>query len=239
MEQYQNLFSVNNHPGCLLFEKEKPKNEKINSQSQSNNGMSSVDREAEISEKSLWWENVYNKNKSMVDIANGNKIVLLIQILVLADMVNDKVVVFSQRLNTLDFIEEVLRKPDWSQYVPSIKNLCPGKSWGKWRKNEEYLRIDGSTSSKERGNLVERFNEKQDIKRLEQEAKVFLISSMAGNVGINLVAANRVIIFDSHWNPAVDLQALYRCYRYGQEKPVFAYRLLTEGETIRQVNAFS
>lgn len=42
------------------------------------------------------------------------------------------------------------------------------------------------------------------------------------------MAANRVVIFDSAWNPAIDLQALYRCYRYGQLKPVYAYRLLTD-----------
>jgi len=71
--------------------------------------------------------------------------------------------------------------------------------------------------------------EEEDISFIQSKAKVFLISSKAGNVGINLVGANRVIIFDSHWNPTVDLQALYRCYRYGQKKPVFAYRLITEG----------
>lgn len=63
----------------------------------------------------------------------------------------------------------------------------------------------------------------------EESAKVLLISLKAGNVGINLVGANRVILFDSSWNPTMDDQALHRCYRYGQTKPVYVYRLLTEG----------
>lgn len=62
-----------------------------------------------------------------------------------------------------------------------------------------------------------------------ESAKVLLISLKAGNVGINLVGANRVILFDSSWNPTMDDQALHRCYRYGQTKPVYVYRLLTEG----------
>ena len=195
----------------------------------------------ELSLDEIWWGKVFKKHgEEMSHLENGGKIILLLQILAHADTIGDKVVIFSQCLKTLDFIERALQLPDWSKHIPSIANLSPGKHWGKWRKNVDYLRIDGSIGAKERGFLVSQFNEKQDsmssvsqqeisTKNVEDIAKVFLISSKAGNVGINLVGANRVILFDSSWNPSMDEQALHRCYRYGQEKPVYAYRFLTQG----------
>ena len=99
-------------------------------------------------------------------------------------------IVFSQCLKTLDFIESVLNLPDWGNHVKSIEKLLNGKKVGSWRKNVEYLRIDGSTSAAERGDLVNKFNScsgehpvminEQDTKR---NSKLFLISSKAGGVG--------------------------------------------------------
>lgn len=58
---------------------------------------------------------------------------------------------------------------------------------------------------------------------------VFLLSAKAGGVGLNLVGASRLVLFDSDWNPATDLQAMSRIWRDGQKKSVFIYRLFSAG----------
>lgn len=62
----------------------------------------------------------------------------------------------------------------------------------------------------------------------ENDIPVFLISTRAGGLGINLVAANVVIIYDIDWNPQNDNQAMDRSYRIGQKRPVNVYKLITE-----------
>ena len=85
----------------------------------------------------------------------------------------------------------------------------------------QYCRLDGATDLDDR---------ERDIKSFTAEGSkdvVFLISTRAGGLGINLVTANHVVIFDSDWNPMVDLQAMDRAHRIGQKKQVYVYRLVT------------
>ncbi|XP_073979310.1 ATP-dependent helicase brm-like isoform X2 [Rhodnius prolixus] len=84
-----------------------------------------------------------------------------------------------------------------------------------------YLRLDGSTKSEDRGDLLKKFNNP------ENEFFIFLLSTRAGGLGLNLQAADTVIIFDSDWNPHQDLQAQDRAHRIGQQNEVRVLRLMT------------
>ncbi|KAK9468397.1 SNF2 family N-terminal domain-containing protein [Lipomyces arxii] len=87
-----------------------------------------------------------------------------------------------------------------------------------------YLRLDGSTPAKKRQEIVDTFN-KQD----KSESFAFLLSAKSGGAGINLIGASRLVLFDTDWNPSVDMQAMARIHRDGQKRPVYIYRLLTTG----------
>jgi SNF2 family DNA or RNA helicase len=80
-----------------------------------------------------------------------------------------------------------------------------------------YAYLDGST--RDRGAVVERF-------QTDPKTNLFLISLKAGGVGLNLTAAGYVFLLDPWWNPAVEAQAIDRAHRIGQNKAVFAYRLI-------------
>uniref|UniRef100_A0A672MZU0 Proliferation-associated SNF2-like protein n=1 Tax=Sinocyclocheilus grahami TaxID=75366 RepID=A0A672MZU0_SINGR len=84
----------------------------------------------------------------------------------------------------------------------------------------DYSRLDGSMSYADRDENMKKFSS-------DPEVFLFLLSTRAGGLGINLTAADTVIIFDSDWNPQADLQAQDRCHRIGQTKPVMVYRLIT------------
>jgi DNA repair and recombination RAD54-like protein len=90
-------------------------------------------------------------------------------------------------------------------------------------RNYKYpvLRLDGTMTIPKRMKLVDKFNDP------EGGQFVFLLSSKAGGCGINLVGANRLILFDPDWNPAADQQALARVWRDGQTKECFVYRFIS------------
>ncbi|PRW20842.1 ATP-dependent DNA helicase DDM1 isoform X1 [Chlorella sorokiniana] len=121
-----------------------------------------------------------------------------------------KVLIFSQMTTMLDLL---------SSYLDA--------------REVQHCRIDGSISWQERQEAMKQFN-------TEDACKVFLLSTRAGGLGINLTAADTCIIYDSDWNPHQDLQAMDRCHRIGQQKPVLVLRLATahsvEGKMLRRAN---
>jgi SNF2 family DNA or RNA helicase len=84
-----------------------------------------------------------------------------------------------------------------------------------------FLYLDGQTASRERVQLVDRFN--------SGDTDIFLLSLKAGNTGLNLTGADTVILYDLWWNPAVEDQAAGRAHRMGQKKVVQVIRLITQG----------
>ncbi|ODV93204.1 hypothetical protein PACTADRAFT_61890 [Pachysolen tannophilus NRRL Y-2460] len=128
-------------------------------------------------------------------IKNSGKLAILDQILPKLLSNNHKVLIFSQFTKMIDLIQ------DFCDY-----------------NNIKSARIDGSTDQETRAEEISSFN-----KSLKYQ--VFLLSTRAGGLGLNLVGADTVILFDSDWNPQVDLQAMDRAHRIGQTKPVIVYRM--------------
>jgi len=116
---------------------------------------------------------------------------------------NHKIVVFSQFVSMLTIIRKALDKDGVT-----------------------YQYLDGKSSKKARQQSVEHFQE-------DEECRVFLISLKAGGTGLNLTAADYVFLVDPWWNPAVEEQAIDRTYRIGQDKKVFAYRMICK-DTIEE-----
>ncbi|XP_046668986.1 LOW QUALITY PROTEIN: transcriptional regulator ATRX homolog [Homalodisca vitripennis] len=169
-----------------------------------------------------WWSGMVEP-EHLDDINHSAKLVLLFAILRECEMIEDKVLVFSQSLFSLDLIEYFLDKIDTATQENRLEENL-GNHQGTWAKGLDYFRLDGSTSSENRNIWCKAFN-REDNPR----ARLFLISTRAGGLGINLTAANRVIIFDASWNPSHDVQSIFRVYRFGQRKPCYVYRFIAHG----------
>ncbi|KAL1766410.1 transcriptional regulator ATRX isoform X4, partial [Sigmodon hispidus] len=152
-------------------------------------------------------------------LEHSGKMVLLFEILRMAEEIGDKV----QSLISLDLIEDFLELASREKTEDKDKPLIY-KGEGKWLRNIDYYRLDGSTTAQSRKKWAEEFNDETNVR-----GRLFIISTKAGSLGINLVAANRVIIFDASWNPSYDIQSIFRVYRFGQTKPVYVYRFLAQG----------
>ncbi|XP_020272875.1 ISWI chromatin-remodeling complex ATPase CHR11-like [Asparagus officinalis] len=132
-------------------------------------------------------------------ITNAGKMVLLDKLLRKLKQRGSRVLIFSQMTRLLDILEDYLM---FRAY--------------------QYCRIDGNTGGEERDASIDAFNQPGSSKF------IFLLSTRAGGLGINLATADIVILYDSDWNPQVDLQAQDRAHRIGQKKEVQVFRFCTE-----------
>ncbi|XP_029286537.1 helicase ARIP4 isoform X2 [Cottoperca gobio] len=151
-------------------------------------------------------------------LENSAKMILLFHLIDESVGRRDKILVFSQSLSTLTVIEDFLSKR------PMPTGIAASDSQNQnWVRNLNYYRLDGSTSASERERLINQFNDPEN-----SATWVFLLSTRAGCLGVNLIGANRVVVFDASWNPCHDAQAVCRVYRYGQRKPCYIYRLVCD-----------
>jgi hypothetical protein len=130
---------------------------------------------------------------------------------------------FTLSLETLRLIKRMLETMAPSWFSDGHNRRRSTRKWG-WTAAQDFDIICGSVSAEKRYEIQQRFNEPGN-----PQLRLLLISTRAGSLGTNLVAANRVVIFDANWNPSHDNQALFRTYRYGQERPVYVYRLCHAG----------
>ncbi|XP_028323940.1 lymphoid-specific helicase isoform X1 [Gouania willdenowi] len=130
-------------------------------------------------------------------VKSSGKFLILDRLLPALKKRGHKVLIFSQMTSILDI----------------LMDYC-------YLRGFQYSRLDGSMAYAEREENMTKFSR-------DPEVFLFLLSTRAGGLGINLTAADTVIIFDSDWNPQADLQAQDRCHRIGQTKPVVVYRLVT------------
>lgn len=137
-----------------------------------------------------------------------------------------KLIVFDQLLGALiERRHKVLVFSQFTSMLDILYDYCCYRKFG-------FARLDGRMDIDERKEEMEKFAN-------DPHTQVFLISTRAGGLGLNLTAADTVIIFDSDYNPQGDLQAQDRCHRIGQTKPVLVYRLICRGSIEEKVIKFA
>ncbi|KAI4193274.1 MAG: hypothetical protein LQ346_003969 [Caloplaca aetnensis] len=137
-------------------------------------------------------------------VTSSGKLMLLDGLLKKLKQDGHRVLVFSQMVRMLDILQ------DYMKY-----------------RGYQFQRLDGTVPSVQRTQAMEHFN------KPDSPDFCFLLSTRAGGLGINLMTADTVILFDSDWNPQADLQAMARAHRIGQTKPVSVFRLVSK-ETIEE-----
>ncbi|KAL8842425.1 MAG: hypothetical protein Q9170_000553 [Blastenia crenularia] len=137
----------------------------------------------------------------------SGKVTKLAELLTCFKTNGDRVLVFSQFVMVMDILENVMETLDM-----------------------RFFRLDGQTRIDERQDMIDQFH-------ADKEITVFLLSTKAGGAGINLACANKVVIFDSSFNPQDDIQAENRAHRVGQTREVEVIRLVTKGTIEEQIHA--
>lgn len=132
-------------------------------------------------------------------VYNSGKLTVLDKLLPKLQQQESRVLIFSQMTRMLDILEDYCL---WRQF--------------------QYCRLDGKTPHEDRDRYISEYNAEGSQKF------IFMLSTRAGGLGINLATADVVIIFDSDWNPQIDLQAMDRAHRIGQKKQVKVFRFVTE-----------
>uniref|UniRef100_A0A0K8STL2 Chromatin-remodeling ATPase INO80 n=1 Tax=Lygus hesperus TaxID=30085 RepID=A0A0K8STL2_LYGHE len=132
-------------------------------------------------------------------VTDAGKLTVLDSLLTRLKQQGHRALIYSQMTRMIDLLEEYM-----------------------WFRKHTYMRLDGSSKISDRRDMVADFQTRADI-------FVFLLSTRAGGLGINLTAADTVIFYDSDWNPTVDQQAMDRAHRLGQTKQVTVYRLICKG----------
>lgn len=161
IQHYHEMRPINNHPACALPDHRA--------------GFHPTDSQLEMGDKPTVlpdWKKPLLNCQNPDGFEHGFKIYLMLQIIFHATEVRDKVVVFSQCLRTLDFIEKVLMS-DWGKHI--VSNERRASNYRYWKKNVDYFRIDGAMGATGRGESIEAFKCAQ--------SKVFLISILAGGIG--------------------------------------------------------
>ncbi|KAL6303969.1 SNF2 family DNA-dependent ATPase [Sparassis latifolia] len=133
-------------------------------------------------------------------INNCGKMVILDKLLNSMKAKGSRVLIFSQMSRMLDILED----------------YCLFRGY-------KYCRIDGGTAHEDRIVAIDEYN------KPDSEKFIFLLTTRAGGLGINLTTADIVVLYDSDWNPQADLQAMDRAHRIGQMKQVYVFRFITEG----------
>jgi SNF2 family DNA or RNA helicase len=118
--------------------------------------------------------------------------------------------------NILEAVKNGHKVLVFTNYINSINNICEELA----SHNINHISMTGAT--KNRQELVEKF-------QTDKECKVFIMTLKTGGVGLNLTAADKIFIYDPWWNKTAEDQAVDRSYRMGQDRTVFAYKLITKG----------